>query len=284
MKNRVCLITGASRGIGRETALALAEKGADLILVCRDRVRGEAVVAEAQAKKGGGSVELVIADLSSQDDIRRAAAEVRKKHDKIHVLINNAGVILMRREVTKDGFEGTFATNHLAYFLLTELLLDLVVAAAPSRIINVSSKVHYNATMNFDNLQGEKSYGGPRAYGQSKLANILFTKALARRLAGKNVTVNALHPGVIASGFLQNNGGFYKLLMKVARPFLMNEKDGAETTIYLATSPEVEGVTGKYFMKCKEARSNDESQDEAVQERLWKVSEELTRERASAAA
>jgi NAD(P)-dependent dehydrogenase (short-subunit alcohol dehydrogenase family) len=284
MKDRVCLVTGASRGIGRETALALAQKGATVVLVCRDKARGEAVAEEVRAQRGGGAVELLLADLSSQDDIRKLAAAFKAKHDRLHVLVNNAGAIFMRRELTKDGLEATFAVNHLAYFLLTELLLDVLEESAPSRVVNVSSTVHHKGTIAFDDLQGARGYGGMRAYAQSKLANVLFTNALARRLAGKNVTVNSLHPGVIGSNFLRSNGGIYKVAMALASPFMMTEKDGAETTIYLATSPEVDGVTGKYFVKKKTARSSRESLDEDVQERLWKVSSELTLARGAPAA
>lgn len=270
------MVTGASRGIGRFTALALAEKGADVVLVCRDEARGRAVLDEVKAR-GGGKHELFLADLSSQASIRKLAADFTAKHDRLHVLVNNAGAIFMSRQVTVDGIEATFATNHLAYFLLTNLLLETIVRSAPARIVNVSSIAHGRATMRFDDLGFEKGYAAMKAYSQSKLANILFTFALARRLEGKGVTVNALHPGVIGSNFLASNGGIYKLAMAIASPFMMKEEDGAKTSIYLASSPEVAEVTGVYFDKQKPARSNRESKNVDVQARLWKISEEMTR-------
>ncbi len=276
MRDRVCMVTGASRGIGRITALALAEKGADVVLVCRDEARGQAVLDEVKAR-GGGKGELYLADLSSQASIRKLAADFKTKHDRLHVLVNNAGAIFMSRQVTVDGIEATFATNHLGYFLLTNLLLDVIEKSAPARIINVSSIVHGRGTIRFDDLGHAQGYAAMKAYSQSKLANILFTFALARRLEGKGVTVNALHPGVIGSNFLASNGGIYKLAMKIASPFLMTEEDGAKTTIYLASSPDVADVTGTYFDRQKRAKSNRESRDVDVQERLWKVSEEMTR-------
>jgi len=229
----------------------------------------------------------MIADLASLDEIRGLAAAYKQKHQQLHVLVNNAGAYNAQRTTTKDGFETTFGVNHLAYFLLTELLLDVLKASAPARIINVSSTAHVGGHMNFDDLQGEKKYVGRAAYGQSKLANVLFTYELARRLEGTGVTANALHPGVVRTGFGKNNPGMmgqlFRLAQTVARPFFISPVQGAATSIYLASSPEVEGVTGKYFAKCKAVDSNAESYDTAVAQRLWQISEQLTKPTTSAA-
>lgn len=273
MAGKVALITGANSGIGKETALALARMGANLVMVCRDRERGRLALEETKSKSGNATVELMICDLSSQTQIRKLAQELKQKHDRLDLLINNAGVILTRRRVTEDGIESTFAINHLAYFLLTNLLLDLIKQSAPARIVNVSSTVHSSATIDFNDLQAERSYGGMRAYGQSKLANVLFTYELARRLEGSNVTVNCLHPGVIATNIFRDISG---LVGTASKLFLKSPKRGAETSIYVATSPEVEGVTSKYFDDKKAVRSSPESYDEAIAQRLWQVSEQLT--------
>jgi NAD(P)-dependent dehydrogenase (short-subunit alcohol dehydrogenase family) len=273
MAGKVALVTGANSGIGKETAQALARMGANLVMVCRDRERGLAALEETKSKSGNSSIELMICDLSSQTQIRKLAKEFKQKHDRLDLLVNNAGVILTRRRVTEDGIESTFAINHLAYFLLTNLLLDLIKQSAPARIVNVSSTVHSSATIDFNDLQAERSYSGMRAYGQSKLANVLFTYELARRLEGSNVTVNCLHPGVIATNIFRDISG---LVGTASKLFLKSPKRGAETSIYVATSPEVEGVTSKYFDDKKAVRSSPESYDEAIAQRLWQVSEQLT--------
>lgn len=278
MKGKRVVLTGASRGIGRETALALGRMGADLTLVVRDAERGNAVAAEVRALGGGGEVEVLVADLSSMADVRRVGAEILAKHDRIDVLVNNAGALLMERQQTKDGFEATFATNHLAYFLLTKLLLDAVEKAPAGRIVNVASEAHRRGSLKLDDLMGEKRYVGWAAYSTSKLANILFTTELARRLEGTSVTANSLHPGVIASGFARNNKGIVGLLAKLAAPFLMSSEDGAKTTIFLATDPSVAGVSGKYFAKSKEAKPSRAARDASLAKRLWEVSEGLVSE------
>ncbi|MDB4938668.1 MAG: retinol dehydrogenase [Labilithrix sp.] len=279
MNGKRIVLTGASRGIGRETALALGRMGADLSLVVRDPERGEAVAAEVRALGGGGDVAVFIADLSSMAEVRRVASEILAKHDTIDVLVNNAGALLMDRQTTKDGFEATFATNHLGYFLLTKLLLDAVEKAPAGRIVNVASEAHHRGSIPFDDLMSEKGYAGWRAYSSSKLANILFTSELARRLEAKSpksrVTTNSLHPGVIASGFAHNNKGLVGLLAKVAAPFLMSSEDGAKTTIFLATAPSVAATSGKYFAKSKPKTPSREARDPAVARRLWDASEEL---------
>lgn len=275
MNGKRVVLTGASRGIGRETALALGKMGADLSIVVRDAERGKAVAEEVRALKGGGDVEVFIADLSSLGDIRRVGAELLAKHDVIDVLVNNAGALLMDRQVTKDGYEATFATNHLGYFLVTKMLLDAVKKAPAGRIVNVASEAHRRGSLAFDDLMGEKKYAGWFAYSASKLANILFTAELARRLEGTKVTTNSLHPGVIASGFARNNDGLVGFLAKLASPFLMSSEDGAKTTLFLATDPSGAATNGLYFSKCKPKTPSREARDASVAKRLWDVSEEL---------
>jgi retinol dehydrogenase-12 len=275
MHGKRIVLTGASRGIGRETALALGKMGADLSLVVRDPERGKVVADEVRALKSGGDVEVLIADLSSLGDVRRVGAEILAKHDRIDVLVNNAGALLMDRQVTKDGYEATFATNHLGYFMLTKVLLDAVKKAPAGRIVNVASEAHHRGSMKFDDLMGEKKYAGWFAYSASKLANILFTAELARRLEGTRVTTSSLHPGVIASGFARNNEGFVGFLAKLASPFLMSSEDGAKTTIFLATDPSVASSSGLYFDKSKPKKPSREARDASVAKRLWDVSEEL---------
>jgi NAD(P)-dependent dehydrogenase (short-subunit alcohol dehydrogenase family) len=276
MHGRICLVTGANSGIGKAAAAALARMGAHLLMVCRDRERGE----QAQAEIAGESpdsavVELFVADLGSQQSVRALSDELHRRFDHVNVLVNNAGAYLNTRQVTPDGLEETCAVNHLGAFLLTNLLLDLLEAGAPSRIVNVSSGAHLNAHIDFDDLQAERHYSGWKAYGQSKLANVLFTYELARRLEGTGVTVNAVHPGVVRTNF-GKSGGFIRFGTRIAGPFMLTPEKGADTVIWLASSPEVEGVTGKYFVRRKPSRTSAEARDRAVQERLWKVSADLT--------
>ena len=275
IRGKTCMITGATSGIGRASAIDLGKLGAKLVLVCRNRERGEELVGEI--KHGGNSeVDLMIADLQSQAEIRKLAADFLATKKPLHVLMNNAGIFNMKRHIGSDGIEEVWAVNHLAYFLLTLLLLDRIKQSAPARIINISSHLHQNATIKFDDLGGERSYGGMSSYGQSKLANVLFTYELARRLEGTGVSVNCLHPGAVATGLGKNNGGWAKVIIGMLRPFFRTPESGAATSIFLATSPQVEGISGKYFSNCKETRSSKPSYDAAVARRLWKVSEELT--------
>jgi NAD(P)-dependent dehydrogenase (short-subunit alcohol dehydrogenase family) len=274
MKGQTCVVTGASGGIGRETARALVGRGARVVLVCRDRAKGEAARAELGA--GGGEVDLELCDLSSQTEIRDLAGRLERGHPRLDVLVNNAGLILPARTTTADGLETTFATNHLGYFLLTTLLLDLLRASAPARVVNVASEAHRGAALDFDDLQAERSYSAWTAYGRSKLANVYFTYELAERLRGSGVTANCLHPGVVASGFGRGEPGPMRWIVTLARPFMTNEAKGAATSIYLASSPEVEGVTGKYFVRQREKRSSAVSYDVAARRRLWEASEALT--------
>jgi NAD(P)-dependent dehydrogenase (short-subunit alcohol dehydrogenase family) len=283
LKGKTCLITGATQGIGLAAAIEIAKTGAQMVLVARSPERGASAVQDVKAKSANAYVSLLLADLSSQESVRKLAAEFKSKHDRLHVLLNNAGAVYTKRNLTVDGIETTFAVNHLGYFLLTELLLDLIKSSAPARIINVSSAAHVGGHIDFDDLQHEKRWGSFKAYSDSKLANVLFTYELARRLAGTGVTVNCLHPGVISSGFGKNNSGLLKSLITIAGPFMLSPEKGARTSVYLATSPEVEGVTGKYFDQCKPKSSNKQSYETDVAKRLWDVSEKLTRERAPAA-
>ena len=276
LEGKTCLITGATNGIGRVTALELARMGAELFLVYRDRVRADETVAQIRNSTGNENVHLLHADLGSQKQIRDAAAEFLATGRPLHVLINNAGLGNTRRIMTDDGIEMVFAVNHLAYFLLTMLLLERIKQSAPARIVNVASEAHRFGTINFDDLGGQRSYRTFGAYGQSKLANILFSYELARRLAGSGVTVNCLHPGGIASGLWTNNGPLAQFIMKLGKPFLKTPEQGAQTTIYLASSPEVEGVSGKYYSNRREKSSNKESYDLNIARRLWDVSARMT--------
>jgi NAD(P)-dependent dehydrogenase (short-subunit alcohol dehydrogenase family) len=279
MAGKTCLITGATLGIGLETAVALARMGAHVDMVARDPARGEAALADVRARSAGGDVELLHADLASLDEVRRLASDFRSRHTELHVLINNAGAYNAHRTTTSDGFETTFGVNHLAHFLLTNMLLDLLRASAPSRIVNVSSAAHVGGRMNFDDLNAEHRYSGMRAYGQSKLANVLFTYELARRLEGSGVTANSLHPGVVATGFGKNNPGlwgrFFSIGQVVGKPFFLSSEEGARTTIYLASSPDVERVNGQYFVKSKAVPSSERSHDRDAAGRLWDMSEQM---------
>ena len=249
--------------------------GGKLILVCRNRERGEELVREIQ-RAGNPEVELMVADLESQAQIRKLAADFLATKKPLHVLMNNAGVFKMKRALTSDGLEEVFAVNHLAYSMLTLLLLDRIKESAPARIINVSSDLHERATINFKNLGGESSYGGMSSYAQSKLANALFTYELARRLAGTGVTVNCVHPGAVATNLANHNGVVVGTAWKIISAFTKSPDVGARTQVYLASSPELEGVTGKYFIDSKEARSSDVSHDADLARRLWEVSAQMT--------
>ncbi|HEX5575193.1 MAG TPA: SDR family oxidoreductase [Gemmatimonadales bacterium] len=275
MAGRVCVVTGATRGIGRATAQGLAQLGASVVLVAR-RPEDGLTVSHQIAGATGVTPDVVAADLASQASIRHAADEIRSRYPRLHVLINNAGVIPQRRETTVDGLEMQLAVNYLAYFLLTGLLLPQLVAGAPSRIVNVSSGAHSHASLDFDDLQAERGYQANSVYGRSKLADILFTYELSRRLQGTGVTVNCLNPGVVATGMLADYMGIPRTGDASASTFGAKPEEGAETSIYLASSPEVETETGKYFERKRPVVSSRESYDEAVARRLWEVSERLT--------
>lgn len=274
MNGKICLITGGNSGIGKETAVGLAKMGATVVIVCRNRNKGEAALSEIKERSGNDSINLMVADLSSQKNIRKLVDDFKSMYKELHVLINNAGVFLTKRTLTEDGIEATFAINHLAPFLLTNLLLDVLKSSAPSRIVNVSSTAHNKGHIHFDDIQFERKYSAIKAYCQSKLANILFTYELARRLKETNINVNCLHPGAVATNLIKS--GVYGLAWKVMSPFMISAEKGAETCVYLASSPDVENVNGKYFVKKKAVKSSEESYDESIAKRLWEVSVELT--------
>lgn len=266
MIGKICLVTGATDGVGKVTAQKLAQAGATVVGVGRNPEKIKAVLAETGETRG--SLEFLTADLSSQAQIRALADDFRRKYDRLHVLANNAGALFTSYRETVDGIEMTFALNHLSYFLLTNLLLDTIRASAPARIINVSSNAHEGNTINFDDLGHQRHYREWTAYGASKLANILFTYELARRLEGTGVTVNAVHPGFVNTNFQRAAG------LNMRGP--LTPEEGADTQIWLAMSDEVEGVTGKYFVRRRDTRSSDISYDQAVARRLWEVSAQMT--------
>lgn len=276
MQGKTVLITGATDGIGKETARALAKQGATVVIVGRNREKSARVLAELKQTTGNPNIELLLADLSSMKEVRALADAFKAKHDRLDVLVNNAGAIYDSRQVTVDGYERTFATNHLAYFLLTSLLLDLLKKSAPARIVNVASETHKSGKLDFDDLQSEKNFAAFTVYGTSKLANVLFTYELARRLAGTGITANCLHPGVISSGFGNSTNRLLRLGFALVRPFMTDAVKGAETTIYCASSPDVEGVTGEYFKNQRPYPSRKLTHNEAIAKRLWDVSERLT--------
>jgi NAD(P)-dependent dehydrogenase (short-subunit alcohol dehydrogenase family) len=272
MRGKRVLVTGATTGIGRVTAVELGRAGAEVILVARDRKKADETLAEL-AQAGAPPAHALLADLSLMSSVRTLAAEVRGKFDRIDVLVNNAGAIFGTRALTAEGFERTFALNHLSYFLLTNLLVDLIPSGG--RIVNVSSDAHRPAKVDFDDLQLERRYTAFGAYCLSKLMNLLFTFELARRVSARGITANAAHPGPVATNFGRSNRGFFGALFALAGPFMLTPEKGARTQIWLASSPEVEGVTGKYFAKRKEKKPSPRALDEATQKRLWDVTAAL---------
>jgi len=301
MSGKTCLVTGATAGIGEVTARELARHGACVVLVGRSQERGEATAEAIRLETGNPSVEFLVADLSSQAEIRRLAREFLERYPRLDVLVNIAGALFAQRRESVDGIEMTMALNHLAYFLLTNLLLETLKASAPARIVNVSSRAHEDVKgLDFVDLQARtrarrfRGYGeskfasllftllaptrhpGFLQYARSKLANLLFTYELARRLEGTGVTANTLHPGFVASRFMTGNGALGWFMRRWAGLFAVSAEEGAKTSVYLATSAEVEGVTGKYFTKQKAVASSQASRDKAAARRLWQLSEELT--------
>lgn len=275
MKGKVCVVTGASSGIGRVTALELAKLGATVAMVCRNPERGEAARDEIREESRSETVHLLIADLSSQKDIRRVAVEIGERFDRLDVLVNNAGLALPHRMLTEDGIEMVFAVNHIAYFLLTNLLVDMLKKSAPARIVNVASQAHRRATLDLDDIELTRGYSMWGAYCRSKLANILFTYELARRLSGTGVTVNAVHPGTVRTNIWAAAPAWVRPILAVASPFMRSPEKGAETLVWLASSPEVEGMSGRYFIDLRAAQSSPLTYDEALARRLWVTSERL---------
>jgi NAD(P)-dependent dehydrogenase (short-subunit alcohol dehydrogenase family) len=279
MQGKICMVTGANSGIGKATALGLAQMGATVVMVCRDRTRGEAAQSEIKTKSGNNAVDLLLADLSSQQSIRQLVENFKQRYTQLHVLINNAGVCMLTRRETVDGLEMMFAVNQLAPFLLTNLLLDVLKASVPARIINVSSSAHEAGYIKLDDLQSKKHYRFMRAYGQSKLAVMLFTYELARRLQGTGVTANCLHPGFVTTNIGQSGvGPVGRAVAKfIVFRFGISPEEGAKTSLYLASSPDVEGVTGKYFVKSIPRRSAPISYDESLQRQVWEESAKLVK-------
>jgi NAD(P)-dependent dehydrogenase (short-subunit alcohol dehydrogenase family) len=266
---KVCIVTGATSGIGLVTAETLATKGARVILVGRDRARANAALTRIKRRVAGAVVESEVADLSRLDEIRLLGTRLATL-PRIDVLINNAGAMFQRRQTTPDRLERTFALNHMAYFVLTDLLRDRLIESAPARIVNVASEAHRRATLDFEDLQSEHDYRGFVTYGRSKLCNILFTRELARRLEGTGVTANCLHPGFVATRFGDDNGGLFRIGITIAKRLLaISLEDGAATSIYLASAPEVEGRTGLYFDKSKPATPSAAAQDDTAAQELW---------------
>jgi len=273
MAGKVVLITGGSGGIGKATAIGLAALGARVAITGRDQMRAEAAAVEVRDATGNPEVDAFAADLSSQAEVRRLAAEVLNAYPRLDVLINNVGGSWATRHVTADGLEHTFALNHLAAFLLTNLLLDRLKSSAPARIVTVSSNAQSLGKIDFEDLQGERNYSEQKAYPQSKLASVMFTYELARRLKGSGVTATVLHPGVVRTGFgAEDPSRIFKLLVPLWRPFMKTPQQGAATSIELASSPKVEGVTGTYFANGRPQRSNKASYEGAATTRLWEVS------------
>ena len=277
MTGKTIVITGGTSGIGQVAAEALAAMGARIVLVARDRARGESTMARLRGKGSGANHAIHYADLSRLAEMKRVANEIAAAEPRIDVLINNAGALFNRREVTEDGLELTFATNHASYFVLTHLLRDRLLASAPARVVNTASHAHKGARLNFDDLQIKNGYSGFRAYGRSKLCNILFTRELARQLTGTGVTANCLHPGFVATRFGdQSAQGFASHVFRFFKKFAISPEKGAETIIYLASSDAPAAVSGAYFYKCQETAPSRAAQDDQAARRLWQETAKLT--------
>jgi NAD(P)-dependent dehydrogenase (short-subunit alcohol dehydrogenase family) len=275
MQGKVVVITGATSGIGQVAAEALAGMGARLILVARDEARGEAALARLRARGPGIAHRVHRADLSGMAATKRVAAEIAAAEARVDVLINNAGALFTNRRVTPEGLELTFATNHMSYFLLTRGLREPLLAAAPARVINTASDAHRRARLDLDDLQSARDYGGLAAYRRSKLYNILYTRELARRWAGTGVTANSFHPGFVATRFGDDSGGLLSYGVRLAKWFAISPAKGAETLVYLASSPEVATISGGYFYQCRLATPTRQAQDDAAARRLWSETEKL---------
>jgi NAD(P)-dependent dehydrogenase (short-subunit alcohol dehydrogenase family) len=275
MRGKTVVITGATSGIGLEAAVALAREGARVVLVGRNPGKTAAAVAEVRKRSGSAAVESLLCDFSSQESIRKLAGDLRARCERIDVLVNNAGGLYPRRTLTGDRIESTFAVNHLGYFLLTNLVTDLLVKSAPARIVNVASAAHYRGTLDFDDLGFERGYQLVKAYSRSKLANVLFTRELARRLSGNGVTVNALHPGTVATGIWNAAPLWVRPVLAIAKMFMVSPAEGARRIVYLASSPEVAATTGSYFEKDRARKPARLAEDDALASRLWSESARL---------
>jgi NAD(P)-dependent dehydrogenase (short-subunit alcohol dehydrogenase family) len=275
MQGKVIVITGATSGIGQVAAERLAGMGARLVLVARDKVRGQAMLARLRERGPGLSHSIHYADLSRLVEMKRVAGEIAAAETRIDVLINNAGALFGSRQVTEDGLERTFAVNHMAYVVLTHGLRDRLIASAPARVVNTSSNAHTRARLDFDDLQSAQRYRGFKVYGRSKLCNILYTRELARRWAGTGITANSLHPGFVATRFGDESGSLFSYVVRMAKMFAISPEKGSDTIVYLASSPEVARVSGAYFYKCRPATPSKEAQDDAAARRLWQESARL---------
>jgi NAD(P)-dependent dehydrogenase (short-subunit alcohol dehydrogenase family) len=274
-KQRICLVTGATSGIGRATAVEMARMGWTIIVGARNQMKAAKAIEYLQAASGNSSVESAIADFSSLTQVRQMAQQIADRHDRIDVLVNNAGALFFRREISEDGYEQTFAVNHLAPFLLTNLLMPSLLKSNRARIVNVSSGSHLSAQIDFDDLHGEHSYRMLRAYGQSKLANVLFTYELGRRFDGSGIAANAVNPGLVATNMGGNNGWLVRVGVELTKVLRISAEEGAQPIIRLASSPELEDVRGMYFQKLTAERSSAQSYDPDVAQRLWEMSERL---------
>ena len=276
LENKVCLITGATNGIGEEAAKELNKMGAEIVFVARNEEKGEQLKAELKEATGKEPT-MILANLSSQAEVKSAAEKFLSMEKPLDILLNNAGIMNRKRNITEDGLEEVFSVNHLAYFTFTLMLIDKLKSTEGSRVVNVASGAHqFVKEMNFGDLQSEKVFKPMQVYGQSKLANILFTKSLANKLADHGVTVNCLHPGFVSTGIGSNNKGIWNILMSLARPFARKTDKGAETSVYLCSSPEVKDISGEYFVDCKIEKVSDAAKSSDQADKLWKISSELT--------
>jgi len=276
LENKVCLITGATNGIGEEAAKELNKMGAEIVFVARNEGKGEQLKAELKEATGKEPT-MILANLSSQAEVKSAAEKFLSMEKPLNILLNNAGIMNRERSITEDGLEEVFSVNHLAYFTFTLMLIDKLKNTEGSRVVNVASGAHqFVKEMNFEDLQSEKVFKPMQVYGQSKLANILFTKSLANKLADHGVTVNCLHPGFVSTGIGSNNKGIWNILMSLARPFARKTDKGAETSVYLCSSPEVKDISGEYFVDCKIEKVSDAAKSSDQADKLWKISSELT--------
>lgn len=276
MNEKVCMITGANSGIGKEIAVQLARLGNQIVMVCRNEERGKKALEEIRNRSGNSKIHLLIADLGNLSSIKPMVDQFSAKFSRLDVLINNAGVFTQKRTTSTDGFEMIFAVAHLGHFYLTLLLLDMLKKSAPARIINVSSDIHRFFTINFDDLMFEKKFASQKAYGSAKFANVLFTKDLAKKLHGSNITVNAFHPGHVKTNMTTSNDSkFVRFFTALSGPLYTPVEKAAQTGVYLATSPEVADISGEYFKKSALAKSHKMTQDEKYQSKLWEMSQSM---------